>query len=284
MIRDYYVVVKPGIVRANVLVAAAGFLFATDGAVQLIQFFATVIGIALVVASGCVINNVFDRRIDTHMKRTAKRPVATGSISVRAATLYGTVLGATGFVLLGLYATWVTVAVGAIGYVFYVWLYTFIKRKSVHGTLVGAVSGAIPPVAGYTAISGAIDTPAILLFCVLACWQMPHFYAIAIFRKDEYAAASIPVLSVVRGIPATVRQIIGYVILFAVSASLLSVLGYTSTAYAVCMALLSLWWFSVAVGSSRLDDPARWSKKVFGSSLVVLLGWSVLVACNSFLP
>src|SRR5690606_3209451 len=120
------------------------------------------------------------------------------------------------------------------------------KRKSIHGTLVGAVSGAAPILAGYVAASGVIDIGAVLVFAVLFFWQMPEFYSIAVYRRKEYAAAKVPIISVVKGVDVTIRHILFHTIAFSVSALLLFVYGYTSVTYAVIMGLGCVYWTVLA--------------------------------------
>jgi protoheme IX farnesyltransferase len=160
------------------------------------------------VASGCVFNNCIDRDIDLKMERTKNRVLVQGLISLKLALVYATVLGVAGLCLLyggqpvgGLFAV--------IGFVIYVGFYSlYLKRKSVHGTLVGSLSGAMPPVIGYVAVSNSFDMAALTLLVMFSLWQMPHSYAIAIFRFNDYLAASIPVLPVKRGIEVAKKHIL----------------------------------------------------------------------------
>src|SRR5690606_15807053 len=149
------------------------------------------------------------------------------------------------------------------GWVTYVWLYGALsKRKSVHGTLVGAISGAAPILAGYVAASGVFDVGAVLVFAVLFFWQMPEFYSIAIYRKREYAAAGIPLTSIVRGVRPTIRHIFVHTLLASVSALLLFVFGYTSVTYMVVMTATCLYWLYLGYIGLTTDDPESWSRRM----------------------
>jgi protoheme IX farnesyltransferase len=194
MIKEYYELTKPGIVYGNVLVAAAGFLYAAAGDVQWLLFAYTLLGLALVIASACVCNNYYDQDIDKRMTRTSTRALAAGSIPGSHALLYASVLGLIGagtlFFLTSLYA----LVAALIGFVVYVFVYTPLKHRSPHALWVGAIAGATPPVVGYAAVTNTIDSTALAFFIFLCLWQVPHFLGIAAYRYDEYAAANIPLL------------------------------------------------------------------------------------------
>jgi heme o synthase len=199
MIRSYYELMKPRMAHANALMAAAGYIFANGQPFAWGVFGAAVAGLWLVVASGCVFNNIYDRRIDARMERTRTRTLASGRVPVVAAFAWGTLLGVLGFGLLYIYTTPAACLSALIGFVTYVVLYTPLKHRSAHALLVGAVAGAMPAVVGYTAVTNTFDIYAALLFAALFVWQIPHFLAIAIYRFDEYAAAGVPLY--VRGVP-----------------------------------------------------------------------------------
>lgn len=280
----YYKLTKPGIIRGNLITAGAGFLLASKGEINISLLFATLLGITLVLASGCVFNNYLDRKIDAKMQRTKNRAIVTGDISVKSALIFATLLGVLGLGILLIYTNIITFLLGIVGLIFYVLVYGYAKRKSVYGTLIGSISGSIPPVAGYTAVTSELDFGAFLLFLILACWQMPHFYAIAIYKRKEYKAASIPVLSVVRGIDITKKHILSYTTLFIFVSSLLFFSGYVGYTYLIIMFAISLWWLRVAAKGTKTEDDIKWAHSVFGVSLIVLLVFSVLISLDSILP
>jgi protoheme IX farnesyltransferase len=286
VLKTYYRLTKPGIIYGNSLNVAAGFFLAAGikRAFDIWTLAAVLVGSGLVIASGCVFNNYIDRDIDRKMPRTRKRALVTGSVPMAMALAYGAVLLALGFLTLALFTNFVTVAVGITGFVFYVVVYGIGKRATVHGTLVGSISGAIPPVAGYTALTGRLDGAAIILFAILVTWQMPHFYSIAMYRRDEYAAAGLPVWPVVKGMHSTKVQIAVYTILFGVAASLLTVFGYTGFVYLAGVAVLSILWFKKALAGFRAKDDAAWARKMFFFSLIVTLGIDALLAVGALLP
>jgi heme o synthase len=266
------------------MTAIAGFLLAAQGHIAAKPLVGVILGTALVIASACVYNNVIDRDIDKKMERTKKRALVQGTISIRAALLYASVLGLIGFVILALYTNAITTLLGLIAIISYVILYGIAKRKSVHGTLVGTIPGAIPLVAGYTAATGALDTGAFLLFAIMVFWQMPHFYGIGIFRLKDYAKAGLPIMPVVEGIRTTKILIMIYVAGFTVACLLLSGAHYTGIVFAAVMTLVSLYWLWLGLKGWRTKDDTKWARGMFGFSLLVLLVLSLMLSIESFMP
>ena len=283
--RSYLQLIKPGITLSNTLTGIAGFFLATSlVGFKLTTLIGVIIGIASIIASACVVNNVLDRKIDRRMKRTAKRIVASGVISVHRALVFAVILGLIGFVSIILLTNLLTFLLGMIAYVWYVAIYGFAKRTTALSTVIGGVAGALPPVAGYTALTGHIDVAAITLFLVLFFWQMPHFYAIAMFRRSDYESAKLPVWSVKYGMASTKRQILIFTMLYAISATLLTFYGYTGVIYFVVSAALSAYWLSRGVMFYRLLDDEKWARKMFGASLLVLLSMCILISVGGYLP
>ncbi|MBI5470390.1 protoheme IX farnesyltransferase [Candidatus Kaiserbacteria bacterium] len=277
MIDAYYRLAKPGIIYGNGITAAAGFLLASHGTISLPLFIATIAGLSLVVASACVFNNLLDRDIDAQMERTKDRALVVGTIPTFNAIAYGSILGISGFILLIFHVNLLAACVSFFGFAVYLGFYTPLKRVSVHATLVGALAGAVPPVLGYAAVANTVDRGAILLFAILILWQMPHFFAIGIYRLQDYAAASIPILPV-KSICQAKTQIVLYIIAFGIAALSLFAYGYVGRAYFIVMTLLCVAWLSLALALFRTDENSRAARKVFLFSLVVILAWSALIA------
>jgi heme o synthase len=282
VLKDYIALTKPGIIRGNLLSAIAGYLLAAT-IFDISLFLAVIAGTALIIASGCVFNNYLDRDIDAHMARTNKRALVTRTIPIKNALLFGTLLGLAGFFILWFYTNPVTVIVGAIGWISYVFIYDYVKRHSVYGTIVGAIPGATPPVAGYTAVTGSIDAAAIILFLILFTWQMPHFYAIALFRSKEYAAAHIPVLPIIKGERSTKIQILLFAMTFGVASTLLYIFNYAGLFYVVNMIVVSSVWVYIIYSGIFVDNTNKWAKKVFGFSLLILLIFCTLMVIEFLL-
>lgn len=281
MFKKYLLLTKPGIVFGNLISVTGGFFLASRGSVDLTLLLATAVGVSLVVASGCVFNNVIDRDIDRRMARTRTRALVEGTISVKSALVTAGLLGAAGFLLLWFAANPLAAAVALFGFVIYTGVYSlYLKRHSVHGTLVGSLSGASPPVIGYCAVSGALDTGAWLLLLIFSLWQMPHSYAIAIFRLEDYRTASIPVLPVVRGVPAAKRQTVVYIALFALASLSLFVTGYTGYIYLVVAGGMAAWWLYMAISRYHREDDVRWARQLFGFSILIVTVMSAVMALD----
>ncbi|MBL0950335.1 MAG: protoheme IX farnesyltransferase, partial [Pseudomonas sp.] len=238
LLKQYLNLAKPGIVFGNLISVTGGFFLASRGDIDMALYLATALGVSLVIASGCVFNNYIDRDIDQKMERTRNRVLAQGLVSPVHAIVYAFALGVAGVAVL--YAATNTLAVMLVlmGFVVYVGLYSlWLKRGSVYGTLVGSLSGAAPPVVGYCAVSNEFDAGAAILLLIFSLWQMPHSYAIAIFRFNDYQAANIPVLPVIKGISAAKRQIVLYIAAFVVATLMLTLSGYAGYSYFVVAAL-----------------------------------------------
>lgn len=283
--KSYLRLIKPGITLSNTFSGIAGFFLAASHTLfSLTAFIGAAAGIALIIASACVANNILDRDMDKKMKRTAKRGIVSGEISIPKALAFCVVLGMAGFALLIVWTNWLTFGLGALAYVWYVAVYGIAKRTTPYSTIVGGVAGALPPMAGYTALTGRVDAAAIILFLTLFFWQLPHFYAIAMFRRDDYAKANIPVWSVVYGMKSTKLQIFISVVVYAVMASLLTIYGYTGITYLVFSVALSAYWIYKGVSLYRKVDDVKWARAMFGVSLMVLLAMLGLIALGGFLP
>ena len=284
MLKEYYYLTKPGIIYGNAITTTAGFFLASKGDFDFGLFLATLAGISLVIASGCVFNNYIDREIDAKMERTKNRALVKGTIPGGSAIIFGIILGILGFSILAKYTNLLTVEVALVGIFAYVVLYGIAKRRTVWGTVVGSISGAVPPVVGYCAVSNSLDLGAILLFLILVCWQMPHFYAIAIYRLDDYTRALIPVLPYKKGIGVTKMYMLFYVIAFTVAASLLTFYGYTGYIYLVVALVLSLTWLWFCIKGLRANvDSKLWAKKMFRFSLVVLTILSIMIIIDGII-
>lgn len=287
--KAYYQLTKPGVLYGNVLTAVAGFLLAAGyfKTFDVGLFLATLAGMTLVIASACVLNNVLDQDIDRIMERTKTRGVASGEVASKPATMFSAVLGLSGIFILAFWVNWLVVGIGVAGFVVYVWLYgAFSKRKSIHGTAVGSVSGAAPILAGYVAVSDNIDAAAILLFLMLLFWQFPEFYSIAIYRRKEYAKAKVPVMTVVKGVKNTKLQIFIYTVLYVVSTLLLTSYGYTGWIYFVVMAASGLYFIWLGYGGlkTKPKNDDAWARKMFHYSLKSLLILCLMLSIGALLP
>jgi heme o synthase len=284
LLSAYYRLAKPGIVYGNAITAAGGFFLASKRHFDIDLFLAMLLGLSFIIGSACVFNNYIDRDIDKKMDRTKKRALVSGDISVRNALIYAVLLGLSGAAILGLFTNWLALRVALAGLFAYVVVYGIAKRRTVHGTVIGSISGAVPPVVGYTAVTKHLDGGALLLFIILVCWQMPHFYAIAIYRSKDYAAAHIPVLPLVSGVRNTKLQMTAYILAFTAASIALAGFGYAGTTYLVVMILVSLAWLKLAFQGFNTKDDNAWARKLFRFSLIVTLVFSLMISTNAWLP
>ncbi|MGL4486546.1 MAG: heme o synthase [Yersinia sp. (in: enterobacteria)] len=285
MIKQYLQVTKPGIIFGNLISVVGGFLLASKGVIDCPLFLATLIGVSLVVASGCVFNNYIDRDIDGIMERTKNRVLVKGLIDPKVSLIYASVLGIAGMLLLYVVANPLAMWLAVIGFVIYVVVYSlYMKRKSVYGTLIGSLSGAAPPVIGYCAVTGQLDMGALILLLIFSLWQMPHSYAIAIFRFKDYQAANIPVLPVIKGISVTKNHIILYILAFMVATLMLTLSGYAGYKYLVVAAAVSVWWLGMALRGYKATNDSVWARKLFVFSIIAITSLSVMMSVDFNAP
>ncbi len=283
MPRDYYALLKPGIIYGNAITAAGGFMLAAGGHPDWLLLLATLVGLSLVIGSGCVFNNCVDRDIDALMQRTQSRPLVRGTITFRAAFVYGAVVGLAGFAILLTFTNIRATLVALFGFVAYVFVYSlWAKRRTVYGTHLGALSGAVPPVVGYVAVANRLDLAALILFLILFFWQMPHFFAIAIRREEDYRGARIPALPLVRSAQETRLQIRLYIFAFLFAALSLWYAGFASATYAVAACLLGLFWLMSSLLPAT--NERVWAARIFSFSLIVLTLLSVAWMLSPITP
>lgn len=265
----YLSITKPGIIRGNIITLCGGFFLASQGHIDVWLLVPTIVGMSLIIACGCVLNNLIDRDIDLLMMRTKDRVMVKGLVSKKSAVAYAVILGVLGFLILYFQTNLLTVFVSAVGLFFYVVVYTIcMKRRSPLGTIVGGVSGAVPPVVGYCAVTNRFDLGAVILFLILFFWQLPHFYAIAIYRLDDFKAASIPVLPATKGMRRTKISILAYVVVFTVVAVMPTIFGYAGVLYFVVALLIGLFWFYVGWKGFNTSDDKVWARKMFLLSIL----------------
>lgn len=259
---DMMALFKGIVLIANVLPVFAGFWLAlvftnTPFAMNLNLFFLTIFGSTLVMAGALVLNNWYEVDLDTVMDRTQIRPTVTGRISLKTTVVLGIVLSIIGFVFLA-FTTWEAVLYAFIGWFTYVIMYTmWTKRKYTFNTVVGSISGAVTPLIGWAAVGSANHIVPIVLFMILFIWQMPHTFAIAMKRHDEYKAAGVAMLPVIRGFEMTKRQIFVYVACLLPFPFFLGPLGTTFIAVATVM---NLAWLGLAIWGFFVKDDHKWAR------------------------
>ena len=209
--RQYLELCKPKVVLLIVFTAVVGMLLSTPGMVPLHTLFFASVGIGLAAASGAAVNHWVDQKIDAEMERTQGRPLVTGGLSSQSALLFALSLTVISMAILVTTTNMLTAILTFICVIGYAVVYTmFLKRSTPHNIVWGGAAGAAPPILGWTAITGEVNTEALLLFLIIFIWTPPHFWALAIRRRDEYAKVDVPMLPVTHGIPFTKMQVLLY--------------------------------------------------------------------------
>lgn len=269
-VRAYFLITKPGILMGNAITAFGGFALASKLEFHLSIFLAMIAGLSGIIASACIFNNYIDRTADEKMERTKNRGFVTGQVKQKNAIVFAVFLGLSGTFLLAYFTNLLTVWLALSGFFIYIALYTFFKYRTVHATVIGSFAGAVPPVAGYCAASGQFDLCASLLFAVIMLWQMPHFYAISIYRLEEYKKAAIPVLPLKKGIRTAKISMAVYVVAFTAACCLLTLFHFTGSLFLAVSALLGAAWLVLCLKGFKSSNDQLWARKMFIFSLVVV--------------
>jgi protoheme IX farnesyltransferase len=267
--RDYVTLTKPRIMSLLLVTGAAGTFVGAGGVPPLDTFAAAMVGLALACGGASALNHVLDRDIDRLMgKRTEKRPVAAGRVPATRGLEFGLALSALSFVLLASTVNVLTAALALVGNLFYVLVYTrWLKRSTPQNIVIGGAAGAVPPLVGYAAATGDLGLPALWLFLIVFLWTPPHFWALALLIKENYAAAKVPMLPVVRGDRETTWQILLYSV--GMVAFTLAVAPWLGVVYGAAAALLGgafLW----LAWELRRDPSRRRAGVLFHYSLAYL--------------
>lgn len=263
--------VKTGIIKSNLIPMFAGltlalYTYQMNPFDKIPEVLFAFIGSALVIAAAGSFNNLYDRDIDLIMERTKNRPTVTGEINPTFVLWLGILMAISGIGILSL-ATPLAGFLGFLGLFFYVVPYTmWSKRRTIYNTEIGSISGAMPPLIGWAAIHPDVTHPAVIgLFLVTVIWQMPHFYAIAIRKHDDYKAANVPMLPVVKGIRRTYIQTNAYLVILIAASFLFWSLSIGITLVAL---VLSIIWLVLSVTGYKKKDSEKWAKTLFIFSLI----------------
>ena len=238
-ITEFFKLTKPGVLYLLMITAGASMILATNFNLDIIKALTGFLGIAFIAGSSAAINQILDFKYDSVMERTVKRPIVTGKISVTSATVFASFLFITGSALILYFNNFLTWALTFGTWIFYAFFYTkVLKFSGSQNIVIGGLAGAMPPLLGWTAVVGSIDPLPLLLVLLIFIWTPPHFWALAINKKDEYAKAGIPMMPVVKGIEYTKIQIVLYSILLMVVSLLLFATGYFGYLYLIGAAIL----------------------------------------------
>jgi len=284
MLNDYIALTKPRVMSLLLVAAVAGAFLGVAGTPSIEVLVAVLVGGALASGGAASLNMAYESELDQRMGRTKNRPVAEGRISARTAILFGVLLNAGSFLILALMTNVLAAVLAMVGTVLYFGLYTIIlKRTTTQNIVIGGAAGAVPPLVGYAAASGTLDLAAWYLFIIIFFWTPPHFWALAIMIKDDYARAEVPMLPVIRGIEHTSIQILLYTVILSALTIMFGVVSEAlGVTYLVGSALLcaAFGWHAYALIKAP-DKPA--ATRLYKYSLLFLALFFVLVMVDSII-
>ena len=282
--RDFLELTKPRVTALIVFTAAVGMLLATPGQVPLDIFVFGLTGIALASGSAAAINHVADDRIDALMGRTRNRPLPTGAVRRRDALVFALTIGAISMLMLSFLVNALTAALTFASLIGYAVIYTmYLKRATPQNIVIGGAAGAAPPVLGWTAVTGTIDPHSLLLFLIIFAWTPPHFWALAIYKRNEYAKTGVPMLPVTHGVDYTRWQILAYTTLM-VLATLLPYATFMCGEIYLCGALALnavFMWHAVRILVDHRDILAF---RMFKYSITYLMALFLVIFIDRYAP
>ncbi len=280
---DYLELCKPRVVLLMLLTALVGMYLAVPGWVPMPIVGMALLGIGLCAGSAAAINHLVDKRIDAIMARTHKRPVAQGRVSVTQAVSFAGILGIMGLLVLVFFVNTLTAVLTFVTIIGYAGVYTgYLKRATPQNIVIGGLAGAAPPLLGWTAVTNHLDPHALLLVLIIFTWTPPHFWALAIFRFEDYKQAEIPMLPVTHGIRYTKLNVLLYTILLCVVSMLPVVVGMSGWLYFVGALLLGARFFYWAVVLYRTDAP-KVAMQTFRFSIVYLMLLFIFLLIDHYL-
>jgi protoheme IX farnesyltransferase len=282
--RSFYELTKPRVVMLIVFTSIVGTLLAVPGLPPWDAFFFGNLGVGLAAASAAVINHVLDERIDAQMSRTKRRPLPTGKLSARAALIFAALLCIASMAILSLLVNLLTAMLTFASLIGYAVIYTvWLKRATSQNIVIGGAAGAAPPILGWAAVTNSIDPNALLLFLIVFVWTPPHFWALAIARKDEYAKVGIPMLPVTHGVPFTRLQVVLYTLLLTAVTLMPFVTRMSGLVYLLAALILDgmFIWYALAM---KLTKQAHLPMKVFRFSITYLMWLFAALLVDHYLP
>ena len=268
---DYFELTKPRVVALIVFTAVIGMFLAVPGIPPWKALVFGNLGIWLAASSAAAINHLLDRRIDEKMARTSHRPLPSGSLTGRQVLIFALTLGALSMLLLCIFVNWLTAVLTFFSLIGYAVIYTvYLKHATPQNIVIGGAAGAAPPVLGWVAVTGEVHAYALLLFLIIFVWTPPHFWALAIFRREDYARAMVPMLPVTHGVEYTRWQILFYTILLALVTLLPYFSGMSGLFYLGGVLVLDAVFLYYAI---RMMNPPNeaYAMKVFGYSIWYLM-------------
>jgi protoheme IX farnesyltransferase len=283
--RDYFELGKPKVVALIVFTAVVGMFLAVPGLPPLPALLFGTLGIGLAASSAAAINHVVDRRFDEQMARTMGRPIPSGAVTTRQALTYAAVIGIVSMLVLWMLVNPLTAVLTFGSLIGYAVLYTvWLKHVTPQNIVIGGAAGAAPPVLGWTAVTGSVEPHALLLFLIIFAWTPPHFWALAIARRDDYARAGIPMLPVAYGVEFTRLHILLYTVLLVIVTLLPYLTGMTGLIYLAAAVVLGARFVRHAVALRRPDASPQLPMKVFRYSINYLMLLFLALLVDHYLP
>jgi len=282
--RDYVELCKPKVIALMLFTVIVGMLMAAPGAVTLAQMLYALVGIGLVASSAAAINHVADSRIDAAMDRTKLRPLPSGSLDKTQVLIFALVIGGLGMLLLILKINLLTAVLTFASLVGYAVIYTmYLKRATPQNIVIGGAAGATPPLLGWTAVTGQVEADGLLLFLIIFTWTPPHFWALAIYRKEEYAKVDIPMLPVTHGEDYTRLHITLYTVLMSLITIFPYFTGISGLVYLIGAILLNAGFLYYAI-SLQLTKSRTKAMATFVYSIVYLMVLFAVLLFDRYLP
>jgi protoheme IX farnesyltransferase len=281
--REYYELCKPRVVMLIVFTAVVGMFLAVPGLPPWSALIWGTIGIALQAASAAAVNQIIDRNIDARMARTCGRPLVTGTLTMTQSIAFATVIGIAGFALLWALVNPLTAVLTQFTLIGYAGIYTlYLKRATPQNIVIGGAAGAAPPLLGWVAVTGEVHAHALILFGIIFIWTPPHFWALAIERRDEYAKVDVPMLPVTHGIAFTATQVLLYTVLLIAMTTLPFATGMSGWLYLAGSLVLNGIFLYYAVRLKWWPAPGL-PMRTFGYSIVYLMGIFTLLLVDHYL-
>ena len=271
--RDYFQMTKPTITLLVVVTVCPGILLASPGSIpSKTLVLASLVGTWLASSSAAVFNHLVDADIDRHMVRTSRRPVASGRVQTVHAIIFASILALMSLTVLGVWTTWLAAAIAVFANAFYVVFYTmYLKRRTVQNIVIGGAAGAVGPLIGWASVDSSVGWPAWMLFLVIFLWTPPHFWALALKYKDDYAAAGIPMMPVVRGEEVTRKQMFWYTLSLVPVVASLTFFGAAGWVYLIGSMAFTLYFVWLAWKLMKTRDP-KLTMPLFHYSCLYLFG------------
>ena len=282
--RDYVALCKPKVVSLIVFTAVVGMFLATPEMVPLDILLWGTVGIGMAASSAAAINHVVDHRIDSIMARTNRRPLPEGKVSAINAVIFAWFLGTISMGILAFLVNPLTAALTAFSLIGYGFIYSmFLKRATPQNIVIGGAAGAAPPVLGWTAVTGTLDPNSLLLFLIIFAWTPPHFWALAIYRREDYAKVNIPMLPVTHGVEFTRLHILLYTVVLCIVTVLPYLVHMTGLFYMVCTMMLNAGFLYYAI-RMQVDHADRLAMKTFSYSIIYLMLLFAVLLVDHYIP